>query len=119
MNNNEKEFINKIKKEYFQIGVVLCPAFNNQLIYFNKHGWNHLVQSRKRINNKDDLFRRLRLLKHAPDIIKVSNYVYEYRIKNKFNYWSFRYVVGDRAIIVVVRAYENNRKHFYSIMDKK
>jgi len=52
--NNFRDFISKTKKEYKNIGYIKCPAFRNENIYFNRHGFNHLIRKERKLRDRKE-----------------------------------------------------------------
>jgi len=116
------KYIKKSHEQYKSIGSVPCPAFNNELILFNKYGWTHLLRKGKDIRNRDEQARRINLLLHASIIINKSTEYSEYR-KNFLDgtighFWSLRKNILNKKLKVVIRQLDNGPKHFFSIMSE-
>ncbi len=111
------QFIQKSREDYYKIGFVTCPAFNGELVYFNSHGWNHIIRKNGKIRSVEQQKRRIELIPYAVHIIRTSTYWKEHR-KGKENteFWSFSKKFGDKTIVVVVRKH-SSKKYFFSIMD--
>jgi len=141
--NNDLRFINKMgyvackkwaKKFYKKIGAVLSPALDNQYVFFNNTGFNHLIRKLS-LRSRGEQKRRFLLLPRAESIVKNPKAIILYKkeekkilIKKKeikilkesvIHYWTFVHFTDSKRIKVVVRQINNGHKHFYSIMDKK
>lgn len=117
---NWKKYIKKSKKDYKSIGYVECPAFSNDKIYFNKHGFRHLLRKGQDVRPISEQVRRLNLLGKVPKILKVSEYYLDYRVVKDAQFWSISQKHGkNRSIIIIIRQIKNGPKHFFSVMDKR
>ena len=126
-----KEFIKNAKDKYKKIGYVECPAFQGEKVYFNNKGFNHLLRKGRRFRLPAQQRRRICLLKYAPKILKESDLPESHRkacqIMTKKNvsavstayFWSFKKVIHNRIVFVVVCQINNEPKNFLSVMDKK
>lgn len=104
-----------------------CPAFKEEIIVSFK-GWNHLVGNK---DNKKrpagDVYRRLRLLVHAREIINTSTTIQNVTHKYGNVYYSLeamRIVENKtgkewRKVRVILEEDKMMHKTFLSVMDKK
>ena len=119
----QNKLLQKYKRIYKGIGAISCPAFNNEKVYFNNNGINHLLRKGSRLRNPKEQFRRLRLLKYCKEIINNPNVKIEKRLvkteTNNIQFWGLKMVVDDKNIVLVLRQKGNGRKHFYSIFNRK
>ena len=113
-----REEIKKYKEEYYQIGQVICPSLNDEKVYFNNHGFNHLIRKRGVKRYVWDSNRRFKLLKYAKIIIESVDVQIEYR-KSKQEFWTLIKVINNKKIKIVLRRISGGRIHFYSIFDIK
>jgi hypothetical protein len=72
LNENHKLFIQNQKVEYRKLGFAECPAFNNEKIYFNNYGFQHIIRKGKKLREISEQIKRFNILKYAPIIIKNS-----------------------------------------------
>ena len=111
-----------IKFQYNLLKIATCPAFYGEKIYFNSHGFNHLIRKGRTPRKPGDVQRRLFLLKYVETIIKTCGYYSEYKfvMKNniKIRFWSLVKVINSRTVTVIIRQIQDGRKHFYSIFDR-
>lgn len=115
--DNYESYIAEYKIQYFAIGGVPCPAFHNDLVFFNKKGWNHLLRKNGVLRSPKDQMRRLRLIAHAEYIIRNSRNWNEHRVQESKNeFWSFVTKIDNAKIIVIVRK-DYNKKYFFSVMN--
>ena len=121
MNKDWKEFIEQRKKEYKKIGQIKCLAFGDELVYFNKDGFNHLLRKHGKLRPRDQQLRRLNLLPHAPtilrDISKFTSYSEGFIEGIQGKFWTICGTINGLKIKVVIRQLNNGRKQFFSIMD--
>ncbi len=125
---SHRNFIKKCYEEYKKIGYVKCPAFGYEKVYFNRHGFRHLIRKGKKFREINEQIERLNLLKYASMVIDSSKHFKDYN-KNKMlaikdqdesaDFWSFIKIHNNVKIIAVVRQIKNGPKHFFSIMYKK
>lgn len=93
------------------------PAFNGEQIYITRLGWNHLVDPRKRRNQKEKI-RRFRALPLAKKIIEISTTFQELRRDGDISYWAFVATIGGQQIKVVLSA-RGKKKQFLSVIVMK
>ena len=119
MSEEWKKYIQKAREEYLKIRAVSCRAFDNELVYFNEYGFEHLLKKWNKPRDPGDQARRLYLVKMAPDIISKSRQYVRYTKDTSAEFWEFEKDFGKRTIIVVVRKLNDGRKHYFGIRDKK
>lgn len=100
------------------IGFVRCPVLNNQKVYFNNHGFNHLIRKMGVKRFLWDSKRRFKILKYAKIIIGSGNVQVEYR-KNKYEFWALTQILYRKKIKVILRRANKGKIHFYSIFEIK
>ncbi len=108
----------KYKNLYYALGPFVCPVLNNEKVYFNNHGFNHLIRKRGIKRYSWDSKRRFKLLKYVKIIIESSDVQIEYR-KTKQEFWALIKVINKRKIKIVLKRMPGGRIHFYSIFDEK
>ena len=125
MKKSHKDYIKKAKKEYFLIGSVNCPAFCNELVYFNKYGFNHLIWKGKKMRTPNEQVRRIKLIPKVVDLIKISNHFSNYRKMERVSlnqntsiayFWSFKHRLDNKIITIIIRQTNNGLKHFFSVI---
>ncbi len=103
------------------IGSVSCPAFGDELVFFNKHGFIHLIRKEGKRRSLNQQVRRLGLFDRAAPILSSAKEFSRYEIRDdmtsKAYFWTFLGKDEFSGIKVVVRQLEGGRKHFFSIMD--
>lgn len=112
------EEIKKYKEEYYSIGIIICPVLNNEKIYFNNHGFNHLIRKMGVKRFSWDAKRRFKILKYAKIIIEDTPVQFEYK-KDKYEFWALTQMIDRKKIKVILRRVNNGRIHFYSIFEIK
>ena len=104
-----------------------CPALKENII-FSSQGWNHIVgnkSSKKRSWN--DVYRRLKLLPLAKEIICESTTVQNIETRNKTTYFvleAMKLLTVNKKVQwckvrVIIIEDKIHRKIFLSVMDKK
>jgi len=131
--SNYKKIKDDAYNFYKKLGRIHCPAFNNEYIYFNSEGFNHLTYKNKRSErNKNDQITKFKLLPKAKQIIEISTTFQEYdeglieirRKKHKkritetmiVKYWGLIAIIKNFRIKVIVREIGNGEKHFWSVI---
>ena len=119
---NWKKYIKEKHLEYKKIGYVECPAFGNEKVYFNKHGFTHLIRKKGKVRNHAEQLRRINLLKYASIILSRVQDIVSYSKNIEYGlpcyFWIFHMEVDLRKIRIVVRQLGEGRRHFFSIMDR-
>lgn len=131
MQDKLKEFIREIKDEYRQTKSVSCPAFGGELVYFNKHGFNHLFRTGKGIRSIKEQYRRMRLFPRVIPILAVSKSFYKYKKivrtipfgksckESVAHFWTFVQIIDGKKINVLVRQVNNGNKHYFSVANER
>ncbi len=119
---SHKNFIKRFRNEYKKFGNIECPAFKNEKIYFNKHGFNHIIRKGKDVRSTHEQIRRIKLMSHSKFILQGAKEISEYRTNTVDGhpafFWSIVGVVDLIKIRVIIRQLgDKGIKHFYSIMD--
>lgn len=144
MSDNEKALIMDINKAKFNqskteadtyfksITSVKCPYFNNDPVYFNSEGFEHIIfKEWNKTRSKTEQYTRFRLLPLGVTVIKRSGTLQEFderkifvRRKSKdgwnkilklVKYYVFVSIIGDLRLKVVVKEIEGGQKNFWSI----
>lgn len=123
MENDEwKKRIKIAKDSYYKIGAVPCPAFGGELVYFNRHGWNHLFRKGRFPRNIEEQRKRVQLLKYAPPIIRVVSKLadHEVKIQDKLQlqFWAAHHRIDGLKIRIIICQRDVGRKFFLSIMEE-
>ena len=114
-----QELLTETKKYYFSIGKILCPAIDNQYIYFDQHGFRHLLRKGRITRSIPDQIRRMRLFPNAPKIVSLCKKVSaqrHYNRKDSSVTYFLELISNDKKMRVIVRRINNGRPHFFSIM---
>lgn len=131
MQGKLKEFIRKAKEEYKLIKSVSCPAFGGELVYFNKHGFNHLVRTGKGVRSIKDQYRRIYLFPRVVPILTSSKSFFEYKEmvetvsfgksykKSVAHFWTFVQIIDGKKVNVLVRQINDGNKHYFSVSDER
>ncbi len=122
-NESHKEFIKRSYEEYKKLGYVECPAFNFEKVYFNRHGFNHLIRKGEDLRPVHEQVRRIKLLSFALKILSKVNKIQKCTYNEINNYpaffWTFNVSIESIEIRLIVRQLgKDGKKHFYSIMDE-
>ncbi len=118
-----KKYILKYRTFYQSIEYLKCPTLNNEIIYFNNHGFRHLLIKGRKWRKPKDQLRRLELLKYVKSVICSTKPVLNYRAieskKGIVQFWSLEITIKiNTTIIVVIRQIGSGRKHFFSIFSR-
>ena len=130
----EKFNLTKEKGEalYKSLGEVQCPFFNEKVI-FNAKGLEHLkFKEKNHARSREDQYIRFKILKHAPEILKLSRTVqgvseqkvFELVRSNQRNelvlvdamYYEFVAVIDHTRVRVVVKQIGSAPKYFWSVI---
>ena len=119
MNKDDESFTQKAWAEYKKIEYILCPAFDNEPVYFDRHGFRHILRKGRRKRSHHEQIKRFQLVKEAIVILKTSETFSEWNvsiiIKPIACFWSFIVKKKKSRIKVVIRQFERSRKHFFSV----
>ena len=120
----QKVRIHLIKKKYQEIGSILCPAFNNERIYFRRKGFVHLLRKKGAWRPEAQRERKFHLLEYVSIIVETSTFFTKYRkeISNtgrQIQFWELSQRFADRIVCVIVQQIDNGSKCFLSIKDYK
>ena len=117
--SNQKPNIFAYKNFYRSIGSVRCLYFNNEQVFFNRKGFNHLLRRGRDERSYFDQINRLNLLKYCKIILSAKHNDVEYRIIRRRNtvaqFWGFKAHFEKSEIKLVVRQIDRREKHFFSI----
>ena len=120
----------KAKEFYVGIGRVWCPALDDY-IFFNSHGFRHLLRKQGKTRLIHEQRRRFALLGCVPNILaepatifvhtegNISQLV-KWRGRKMTNispadFWTCRAIRDTGMITIVLRAFWMGRKHFFSV----
>lgn len=134
--NFKEEDFEKVKKEaesfYETVKEVHCPYFGEK-VAFNVKGIKHLkFKSDQQARPRVDQYARLKLIKLAPEVLKLSRTVQGISEKRKLehqktnNRWEyvmklvrhyeFIAVLQDIRVKVIIKQVEGGEKHFWSVI---
>ena len=132
---NEEKF-EKIKQSaeefYKQIVQVYCPYFREQ-VNFNIQGLNHIkMKGWNKARSRQDQIMRLKLVKLAPQVIRLSNTLQGYfekydfvrkkinnlwdKVLTRVTYFEFIAVIEGVRIRIIVKVVTGGQKFFWSII---
>ena len=119
MNEDWKRYIETKKAEYKKIGKTSCQAFNNEVVYFNKHGLAHLQWKGRVPRPRLEQKKRLDLLEDIIFTLTNQKEIEEYRFiiegKSKVHFWELRGIATDKTFRIILRRKNNGFLHFYSV----
>lgn len=117
-----------VQKIYKSFGLVKCTAIN-ELVAFNNHGWTHISFDEKgHRRNRDNIFMRLKLVLHAPEVIQKASVIQDETINLniKGNKRKIRFIElacgiqkSHSHVTVILRKIESGVLHFYSVRRTK
>lgn len=118
----DKEYRERIEKAhdlYRKYLPVKCPHLGNELIVFNRHGFNHIERRGKKLRLRKEVIKRLGLLPLTTEIISSLKSVCDFRTEkikgDVVKYWGLTY---EDRFRVVIRQINSGQKHFFSIMPR-
>lgn len=129
MTNDWRKIVTNTREKYKKLQPIACPAFGNELIYFNRNGFNHLVRAGKRARSVREQIRRVRLFERVVSILSISKSFQKYRKLERYivdnpngkstaQFWAFICKKKGNTVIVLIRQLNNGHKHFFSVMNK-
>jgi hypothetical protein len=118
-----KEYLKNEKERYKNLRYIECPAFNNERIYFNNYGFDHIIYKGKNQRPIKEVIERFKLLLYVPNILrKIKNVDREDKsIKDKScaYFWTISYTLSSSLTIkIIIRRLNNSPLHFFSVMRK-
>jgi hypothetical protein len=119
LNEGYKVLIKKAKEIYKGIKCIECPALNNEKIFFNRKGFQHLLYKKGDRRNKSDQINRLILIQDVVDIVRESQKYNELRDNGDIKFWSLVSIKNGMCITVVICQKGTGVKYFLSVMAKK
>ena len=105
------------KRYYKSIGAVLCPALNNELVYFRRDGFEHLIRKDRKIRSIQDQLRRFNLMLEAKMILGQGKIV-DQKVEDDVFFWTLGYSIGGKMVKIIIWQKKTGLKKFLSIMDK-
>jgi len=120
-----------VERLYKSVGEIYCPYFNEN-IAFNAKGLDHIkFKEWNKTRIIEDQYLRLKFLHFAPEIIKKSHTLQEFREQNNFErqkinsrwerkmvpvkYYAFIAIIKNVRVKVIVKEIEGGKKNFWSI----
>lgn len=122
--NNHRKYIKDKKILYNNIGYIICPALGGEKVYFNSHGFTHLLIKLGKWRGFRTQKNRLDLLKYARLIIEDPKVNITTKASlNKLTTTTFYCLqknvgsVNTLDIKMILRKIGHGRVHFYSIFE--
>lgn len=106
----------KTKAFYLIIKKVNCAVLNNEAVYFTEQGFNHLIRKGSSLRSGSDQLRRFKVLKYVKAILEDPSSATSVRKERNVTFWSVSKKVENMKIRVIIRQFNGNKKHFFSIM---
>ncbi len=122
MIDSYNKILEKVQKIYFSTGSILCPALNNQRVYFNHQGFRHFLRKHGEVRPLADQFRRFSLFRYAiPILSSEDSKIHEVRTNKKGTlFWAIGKNSGKNHLVrIIIRKTKYDKMHFYSVMRLK
>lgn len=120
---DQKQVILKYKTFYQNIKSIRCPYFNNEPVFFNRKGFNHLLRKGREPRAFDILIKRLSLLLHCRFILTNNHVRVKYKVMGINNsiahFWGFNARVNGKHSRLVIRQTNDGQKYFFSLFPTK
>jgi hypothetical protein len=126
-----KNLLERARTFYQELSEIFCPALSAK-ISFNSDGFHHLrFDGTRAERSKQEQSNKLRCLKTAVEILKITTTIQEYRKTvqpfgktgrdgfkktSEVEYWGFIAIIRDIRMKVIVRKIGNGSPHFWSVM---
>jgi hypothetical protein len=121
------------EQAYSVIGAIVCPYFSGEKIVFNAKGLRHLkFKSDSKARPRKDQYARLKLLRYAPEVIRLSRTVqgvlqtrqFELqktnsrweRVLKDVTYYEFVAVFEAVRVRIIVKQVDQGEKYFWSLI---
>ncbi|MDO8579599.1 MAG: hypothetical protein Q7R72_01875 [bacterium] len=121
--SDQKHILLKYKLFYQNIGSIKCPYFDNEPIFFNRKGLNHVMRTGRELREFNARIERLSLLVYCKRILTKNYNDVEYRLMTKGNtsagFWGFTANIDGVCMKLIVRQIGSGQKHFFSIFPIK
>jgi hypothetical protein len=109
-----KKFVERKRREYKTFEPIFSHALN-ELVFFNAHGFNHLIAKRGIPRTISEQIYKLSLLSFVVHVISEP-----VRINNKrVGYISLEKEIGERTIKVILKQNSSGKLMFWSVMKMK
>ena len=112
-----RKSVKKARTEYLKIGSIPCPAFGFDPIYFDHHGFTHMIRKGRNMRDIADTKRRFKLFRYVPLLIRNSRSATGYLESGSVRFWTLVGRIDGKDIKVVIRQIDSGLRHFYSVMD--
>lgn len=121
-----KKFLEESKKNYFKIGAVPCSALGNELVYFNKYGFKHLIRKGRKYRESSEQIWRMKLLPYTISVLKNAKKIYTHKEDDNgitiAYFWEIRYKISVEnniiTLCVILRKLGIGKLHFFSVFDR-
>jgi hypothetical protein len=109
----------RIAKEFYKaIGRLWCPSLNDY-IFFNKHGFRHLIEKKGFARPKTEQMRRFVMLYYVKDILTSPGIIPSHSVKedrnSKMDLWIFTARKDGLLIKIIIRHVKGGKKQFLSV----
>ena len=105
---------------YNKIGAIRCPALGGELVYFNSHGFKHLIRKSGLMRSERETRQRFSIVRLGVEIVSNTSVVSEHREMSDGSkitrFWLLKRKFGRVTIKVVLRKISDGRAHFFSVM---
>ncbi len=103
---------------YAKILPVKSAVFSSELVYFYRSGFNHLIRKGRKFRSKKDISRRAAPLPFV-GLVLLEGRIDSFRMSGRVNFWRIKRSMGSLDIVVIVRQFSNQKKHFFSVFSQK
>ncbi len=116
-----KGYIKNKRDSYKKMKPISCPAFDNEKIYFNRYGFDHIVYKDGIPRPQGEVVKRFKLLEYVPNILgkvqTLSSGEKRTRGNSTAYFWAIQHKVGNLiSVRFIIRRLNNGHLHFFSIM---
>jgi len=113
MEEKYQEILTVAKKDYYGIGVLMCPVLDYQKVLFTKEGFKHFIFKGRMLRPENEQVFRFNLIRHIKAVITNKNSkVLESRHINKTIYIA----IENSGIKVILRKTKSSTIIFVSVM---
>src|ERR1035437_914850 len=89
-------------KEYYKsIDAIECPALNNELVYFRRDGFEHLIRKDRKIRSIPAQLRRFKLL-HKIGIVMDQGKIIEQTMEDAVSFWTLGHSINNFFIKIII-----------------
>lgn len=123
---NHRKYLERQRHAYDKIGEIPCPALRGEFVYFNCHGFRHLLRKSGRWRGFMEQKERFDLLKYVELIIKDPNIDITTKVSSNrqipSEFYCLQKKFGNKNFVdikVILRKIKQGKIHFYSIFKVK